>query len=1055
MKINFTLFFLLLFLAGNGQFLTWSPAFIQESSAPIEITFDANKGNQGLLNQTPATDVYVHTAVITNLSSGASDWKYNKFAWGVANPAAQCTYLGNNKWKYTITGGLRAFYGLTNAAEKIVKIAILFRSGAGDRVQRNADGSDMFIPVYEAGLNIRLDEPFREPKYTPTLEAINKTLGDVVTINAKSSEAATLKLYLNGAQVGATAANATTLTANPAINTYGNQMIVAEAANATSIKYDTINFFVTPAVTTAPLPAGVRDGINYEAGDTSVTLVLFAPGKTRVGVLGDFNNWTETTQHQLNKTPDGNRFWIRLTSLASGVEYGYQYLIDGNLKVADYMTEKVLDPSNDQFIPAANYPNLKPYPTGKTTGIVSILQTGKSSYNWQVQNFNKPDKRNLIIYEMLVRDFVATQNWQTVKDSIGYLKRLGVNAIEVMPFNEFEGNNSWGYNPTFFFAPDKMYGTENALRQFIDECHKQGIAVIMDIVMNHTTGLAPTAQMYWNSALNRPAANSPWYNEGQNHPFNFGPEFNHESPATKELVNRVIEHWLTKYKIDGFRWDLSKGFTQVNTCTTPGCNTDAEINNWGNYDASRVATLKRIYDTIQAVSPNAYSILEHLAVNQEEIVLSDYGMLLWANMNYNYNEATMGWVSNSNFQGGIYTNRSWSQPTMVTYQESHDEERLAYKNIQFGNASGSYNIKNLATALKRNEMATAFWAVQPAPKMIWQFGELGYDYSINQCEDSTINNACRVSPKPIRWNYQADPNRIALFNVYSKLFKLRNVPNFLPTFVTNDVTYNLGSGFKWLKVNSDSLEIMVIGNFDVTPATGTVTFQNGGTWYNYLSGGTRTATGAEETITLQPGEYYVYLNREVNNFITALPLKLISFSGKRTSSNISLAWTTVNELNVKQFEVERSLDGITFDKIGIVAANNRTTQSGYSFNDNNQVAVKTNSKLYYRLKILDVDGQFSYSYIALINAVEKSASINIYPNPVKGSDLFIQLDESLQSEVQVKIEDANGRLFQQYKLAGANNGLIKVDAAKLASGVYILKLKNNKKSITKQFIVQH
>ncbi len=68
----------------------------------------------------------------------------------------------------------------------------------------------------------------------------------------------------------------------------------------------------------------------------------------------------------------------------------------------------------------------------------------------------------------------------------------------------------------FFFAPDKMYGTETALKQFIDECHKQGIAVVMDIAMNHAFGQSPTVQMYWNSALNRPADDNPWHNVVQN-----------------------------------------------------------------------------------------------------------------------------------------------------------------------------------------------------------------------------------------------------------------------------------------------------------------------------------------------------------------------------------------------------------------------------------------------------------------------------------------------------------------------------------------------------------
>ena len=58
-----------------------------------------------------------------------------------------------------------------------------------------------------------------------------------------------------------------------------------------------------------------------------------------------------------------------------------------------------------------------------------------------------------------------------------------------MPFNEFEGNDSWGYNPDFYFAPDKYYGPKNTLKEFIDSCHSKGIAVIMDIALNHSFGI--------------------------------------------------------------------------------------------------------------------------------------------------------------------------------------------------------------------------------------------------------------------------------------------------------------------------------------------------------------------------------------------------------------------------------------------------------------------------------------------------------------------------------------------------------------------------------------
>jgi hypothetical protein len=1047
MKIIVTLFFLVCSSCVNAQLLTWSPAFIQESSSPVEIILDATKGNMDLQNYTPTTDVYVHTGVITTLSANASDWKYSKFAWGVANPAAQCTYVGANKWKYTITGGLRAFYGITNTAEKILKIAILFRNGAGTKVHRNSDASDMYVPVYEAGLNVRIDEPFREPRFTPTLEAMNKTLGDVVAVNAKSSASATLKIFFNGTQVGTTATNATTVTANATISSYGNQVIVAEATTTSETKRDTVTFFVTPPVNTAPLPAGVRDGINYETGDTSVTLVLFAPFKTRVALLGDFNNWMETSRHQMNRTPDSTRYWIRLTGLTPGVEYGYQFLIDGSIKVADYMTEKVLDPFNDQYIPAANYPNLKPYPIGKTAGVVSVLQTAKPSFSWQVNNFAKPDKRNLIIYELLVRDFVATQNWQTVKDSIAYLKRLGVNAIEVMPFNEFEGNNSWGYNPDFFFAPDKMYGTETALRQFIDECHKQGIAVIMDMVMNHAFGLSPTVQMYFNSATNQPSANNPWHNEVPKHPFNVGYDFNHESQATKDLVDRVVEHWLTSYKVDGFRWDLSKGFTQTNSGSNVGA--------WGNYDTGRVAIWKRIYNKMQATVPGSYCILEHFAANNEEIELSNYGMMLWGNANHDYNEATMGYVSTSNFQNGLYTYRGWSQPHLVTYQESHDEERLMFKNITYGNtANPAYNAKNLDTALMRNAMATAFWAVQPAPKMIWQFGELGYDYSINTCENGTIAEACRTSPKPIRWDYLNNANRRGLYEVYSKLFRMRNIPQYLPAFTTSNVTYDLDGAFKWMKISSGPLNIVVIGNFDVTYASGSVAFQSAGRWYNYLQGGTKTATGASESITLKPGEYYVYVDKNVDSVLRVLPLRLVSFSGKRNSSQISLSWNTTNEVNVKNFVVERSFNGSDFTIIGSVKPNN-TAESRYAFIDSDPFAVKAIGKIFYRLKMVDIDGAYSYSNIAVINPVGPRNLLTLYPNPVKGNVVNIIVDEAVQPGLEVKVTDASGRMFRRFTTSSSAGQVIPVDVKNLSNGVYILKVETGNKSFVQQFVIQH
>lgn len=862
-KVFIVCFLMLLFsFSGDAQVLTWTPAFPKDNDNVV-ITMDATKGNQGLNNYTPASDVYVHVGVITNLSTSSSDWRYVRFTWGTTTAAAQATSLGSNQWQYTINNP-RTYFSVP-AGETILKIAILFRSGNGNLKQANTDGSDMYIPVYTTTIATKFSVPPFQPTFIPIPEPISKQQNDFINLTAIANNTAeNMKLYLNGTQI-ASANNVNTISANPQLTVAGNQTIVAEATLTGTTRTDTLRFFVASAPVVAPLPAGVRDGINYEPGNTSVVLVLNAPGKNRVSVIGDFpgSNWIEQTNYVMNKTPDGNHWWLRITGLTPGQEYSFQYLVDGTLRVGDPYAEKILDPFNDGFITAATYPGIKPYPTGLTTGNVSILQTNAPAYNWTVTNFNRPDKRNLVIYEMLLRDFVAAHDWKTIRDTLSYLQRLGVNAIQLMPFNEFDGNESWGYNPAYFLAPDKYYGPKNSLKEFIDTCHRRGIAVIMDIALNHTTGASPLAALYWNSSTNQPAANNPWLNVTATHPFSVFNDFNHESLRTRYFTSRVIEHWLQEYKLDGFRWDLSKGFTQTNSGSNVGL--------WGQYDASRVAIWKRYYDTMQLKSPGTYCILEHFADNSEEIELSNYGMLLWGNNTAQWQEATMGYTNTSNFEGNIHSVRNWSNPHLIGYMESHDEERLMYKNLQFGNTAGTYNTKDLNTALKRMEQAAAFFFNIPGPKMMWQFGELGYDYSINHCPDGTINNNCRTANKPIRWDYKNVIQRQRLYDIYSAMNKLRFHPWYKDIYIANAVSIDrsLAGGFKFLRLRSanDTSCVVVVGNFDVVQQSGTVTFPVAGTWYDYLNGGTFTATGTAQSFTLQPGEYRVLLNRNLTNAV--------------------------------------------------------------------------------------------------------------------------------------------------------------------------------------------
>ena len=623
-----------------------------------------------------------------------------------------------------------------------------------------------------------------------------------------------------------------------------------------------------PTVVEAPVPAGMLDGINFNASDnTKVTLVLYAPGKTFVNVIGDFNNWQrDDTNYLLKKDSSKDRFWIELTGLTPQTNHMYQYLVDGSLRIADPYSTTILDESNDQYIDATTYPNLPAYPSGKTGHAVTLLRTGDTPYNWQVTNFQHPAKTDLVIYELLIRDFDALHSFNAVKARLDYLETLGVNAIELMPVSEFDGNESWGYNPSFHMALDKYYGTPTAFKQLIDECHSRGMAVILDVVYNHATGQNPYFRM-WNTSnggyTGQATAENPFFNPVATHTYSVFNDFNHSSQATQDYVKRTTQYWINEYHVDGFRWDLTKGFTQNCTSTDEGCT--------GSYQADRVAVLKEYADYQWAVNPDFYVIFEHLGTNQEETEWANYrlnegkGIMLWSNLNYNYNEATMGWTSTSDFSWIDYHNRGWTVPANIGYMESHDEERLMYKNLNYGNSSGSYNVKELPTALDRMKLAGAFYFTIPGPKMIWQFGELGYDYSINYCiSNGTISNDCRVGNKPIRWDYFDEPNRKALYDTWRKLIEFKeNIPVFETADFTLDVANTNGLKKVHLTLASatgDEIKhVTIIGNFGVTTQDISPDFQQTGTWYSLMeNNASLQVSNVTTAISLAPGEFKIY-----------------------------------------------------------------------------------------------------------------------------------------------------------------------------------------------------
>lgn len=831
-KLIFTI--CILTAVNHAQILSWSPVYLTDQDS-VEIYYDATQGNAGLLNYTG--EVYAHTGVLTNLSGAPNDWKYVKTNWGVNTPETKLQRISANMYKLVIRPTIRAYYGVP-VSEIITDLAFVFRSGV--RVNGNflegktSTGGDIFLPL---GLGVNIITPANQLNFV--------SIGDTVKILAVTSDQTqSMELYIDNTLTYSVTTD--TMRYNiPVTDNSKKRVKIVAIDNSGPFSADSFYFMVIPDKVFEPLPSGIEYGINYN-GQTSVTLALMAPLKQNIFVIGDFNDWEVDPAYFMKTTPNDSVYWLQIDGLTPGVEYSFQYLVNGSLRIADPYAEKILDPGNDRFIPDSTYPNLKSYPLGKTNEIVSILQTAQTPYQWQVTDFQKPAKTDLVIYELLIRDFVSDRSYDGVMSKLDYLQELGINAIELMPIGEFEGNVSWGYNPSFYFAPDKYYGTKNKLKEFIDECHSRGIAVILDVVFNHMFGQSPLVRLYASGNYGPPTSSNPWFNVTARHPFNVGYDMNHESPHTKYLVDRAVKHWLTEYKIDGFRFDLSKGFTQ---------RFSNDVGQWGLYDQSRINILKRIADNIWSVDSSAYVILEHFADNSEETVLSNYGMMLWGNMNHQYNEATMGY--NSDLSGTWYKGRGWTYPHLVSYMESHDEERLMFKNLQYGNSSGNYNVKDLHTAFNRIKMASVFFYLIPGPKMLWQFGELGYDYSINWPSGTGDD---RLTPKPVRWDYFDEPLRFYIYRVTQELIKLKTSHE---VFHTQTIYTNLAGRLKRINLIGDTLNFAIIGNFDVIPGQVNPNFRRTGTWYEYFSGEERTVSNTQELITLQPGEYKIYSDKKL------------------------------------------------------------------------------------------------------------------------------------------------------------------------------------------------
>ncbi|RTZ04680.1 alpha-amylase family glycosyl hydrolase [Flavobacterium sp. GSP6] len=866
MKKNLLLLILLITSISYSQFTT-TPSPAIASSA---VTLNFNKTGTPLASYTGT--IYAHIGLTVN----GTRWQNVKGSWGNNSTQPALTLVSGTTYKLDLTPDLYAYFGIPNTSS-ITEICVVLRNDAG-----NMQTADTFFNV--GAFQATLTSPAEN---SSTIIASGGSL-NISASNTGGNASYVLK------------ANGTTLNINTAASSYtfnhtnitGNQIYELEVTQGTTVITKKFSVIVNTGTISAAMANGLLDGINYNTGDaTKATLVLDAPLKDFIYVAGSFNNWQPTSAHSMKKDPTSGKFWLELTGLVSGTNYMYQYWVGdatplagspGLVKTADPYSTLVLSPFDDPGISSVNYPNLPVYPVGQERE-VTVLQTGKAAYAWSsaTTNFVKPAKEKLVVYELLVRDFDANKSYQDLINKIDYFKNLKINAIELMPVMEFEGNESWGYNTSFHMALDKFYGTSDKLKEFIDLCHQNGIAVILDVALNHAFGRNPMLRMWMNdpdgNGWGSPSTENPYFNTTAMHSYSVGEDFNHQQPRTQNYVQRVIKQWVEEYKIDGFRWDLTKGFTQNCPANVAG----GQENCTGSLQQDRIDVLKKYADYSWNLDPNHYVIFEHLGGNEEEQQWANYrlnetlskGVMMWGIMTFDYNNLTKGYAGNISRMSS--SSRGFTAHRLMGYAESHDEERLMYNNVQAGNnTTADHNVRTLTVALSRMSALGAVSLLVPGPKMIWQFGELGWNSSIFTCNNGTVNSPsdgtsgdCKLDTKPQpQWtgSWLGDTNRSIIYDDWAKMITMKTEePVFLGTVTIN----NSSSLLPNIKITNSALastqlkDVLIVANFDVTPKNAPSGFPYTGTWYNLMDNTSINVISTSVAITLKPGEFKIYGNK--------------------------------------------------------------------------------------------------------------------------------------------------------------------------------------------------
>jgi len=767
----------------NAQIVETRPTPLQETSKDVVVVYHSDSGNKELAGFTG--DMYAHAGVITNKSNG--NWAYAPSKWGDNNEKYKLTNVGKDTWELNI-GDIRTYFGISDADEHVEKLAFVFRSADTTKQGKTESDGDIFIDVHEGGLAIEL-----------TTDAASVILNpQKINVAVNVSAEADITIYLND-DVVASASKATVCPATLELKDYNRYNLRAVAKAGDETVEAAKSFILAPACQQVEFPGGVPAMGVTEGENGSYYFCIAAPGKNHAILVSDKDGYTPELENVMNyQDYQGVRyFWAKVDNIADGEDFIYYFIVDGNIKVADPYCHLVLDPYSDKWLENL-WDGAPAYPYDKMDdAVLSVFNSKMDDYAWEHKDdFVIPDHDKLIVYELLLRDFngnhsTADGTIDAAYRRLNYLEMLGVNAIELLPVMEFNGNNSWGYNTNFYMALDKAYGSPAELKKFVDCAHSKGMAVILDIVFNQSDGLHPWYQMY-------NISENPFYNAKAPHDYSVLNDWNQDNALVEQQWVDAIKYWMTAYDVDGFRFDLVKGLGDNDSYAA---GTEA-------YNSSRVERMKRLHAAIKSVKPDGIHINENLAGAKEENEMAADGQLNWSNMNNASCQVAMGYQSDSN-TAGFYSpdngGRQWG--STISYAESHDEERMGFKQGKWG-VDGVKG--NRAMSTRRLGSVAALMLMTPGSHMIWQFAELGADETTKNSDGS--NN---TDPKKVLWYrlLDGDNDYAGLHRTYTELNWIRrNNPHLFSADAEISMNHSAWEKGRFIRLAAGEDELLLMVN---------------------------------------------------------------------------------------------------------------------------------------------------------------------------------------------------------------------------------------------------